>query len=76
MRLEFAMPRAGRARIEVLDLAGRRVRAVFDGALPAGEHVFHWDGRMVGGHAMAAGVYVIRLSADGESCARRVAIIR
>ncbi len=76
VRLEFAMPRAGRARIDIVDLAGRRVRSVFDGALPAGAHVFHWDGRRVGGHAMAAGVYVVLLSADGERCARRVAIIR
>ena len=75
VRLDFALPRAGGARMEILDLAGRRVRGVFDGTLGAGTHVFHWDGRRDGGKALAAGIYLIRLSADGESRSRRVAII-
>ena len=61
--------------MEILDLAGRRVRGVFDGTLGAGTHVFHWDGRRDGGKALAAGIYLIRLSADGDSRSRRVAII-
>ena len=43
------------------DSAGRRVRDLVDGYLPAGEHATVWDGRLADGRAAASGVYVYRL---------------
>jgi hypothetical protein len=44
MRLAFALARDEQVRLEVFDLAGRAVRRLEDGALPAGAHARTWEG--------------------------------
>jgi len=63
-----------RARIDILDVRGRRVAALFDGALPGGSHQFSWDGRNEGSKA-ASGIYFARLEADGHVTSSRVVLI-
>jgi len=65
--LELAMPRAGRAEVDVYDVAGRRVRALVAGDVPAGRHVLSWDGRGTAGVQLGAGMYFVRASALGET---------
>ena len=59
-RLSFTLPRAGAVRLEVLDLAGRRVWST-EGAFAPGVHGVRWDGRGADGSAAKAGVYFVRL---------------
>lgn len=47
----------GNTRIFVMDLLGRRVALLFDGALTAGEHAFAWTGTDAMGARLPAGVY-------------------
>ncbi len=61
MQLGFALPSAGDARIDLVDLAGRRVWSVA-GSFPAGAQSVRWDGRATNGRAAPAGVYFARLS--------------
>lgn len=61
----YELPRAGAVRLEVLDLAGRRVRVLDDGVRAAGSHRATWDGRDAGGRVARPGVYMIRLAQDG-----------
>ncbi|HOX24244.1 MAG TPA: FlgD immunoglobulin-like domain containing protein [Candidatus Krumholzibacteria bacterium] len=72
----FALPADGHARLEIVDLRGRRVTTLRDGSLAAGPHAVAWDGRDAAGRAVAAGIYLARLS--GESFVRwlKVAIVR
>lgn len=49
-------------RLEIFDIAGRRVAGLFDGVLPAGPHTRVWDGRTEAGEAAGSGVYFARLS--------------
>ncbi len=72
----FALPRAGVARLAVLDAAGRRVRTLANGALGAGEHALAWDLRDDGGRAVAAGLYFVRLDANDGVLVHRVAVTR
>jgi flagellar hook assembly protein FlgD len=59
----------------VYDVAGRLVRRVYDGSLSAGAHDLPWDGRNADGRAVAAGVYLIRLSTpDGNTTGRFVLV--
>gem|GEM_PF-1273640 len=51
--------------VEVFDLGGRKVRNVFDGPLPAGQQVFEWDGLTASGRKAGAGLYFMRVSANG-----------
>jgi hypothetical protein len=60
--VRFRLPRAGPARLEVFDVAGRRVARIAEGPLEAGDHAFVWDGRGRGDAPVPAGVYFIRLA--------------
>ena len=74
--LAFTLPAAEeRVRVEVFDVAGRRVGLVHDGPMPAGEHAIAWsaDGR---GREAAAGVYFIRLRAGSRSVTQRLVMAR
>ncbi len=56
------LERPADGRVEIFDLAGRRVRTLADGALPAGATVLAWDGRTAVGAKAGPGVYFARLT--------------
>lgn len=70
--LRFALARAGHARVEVFDLRGARVRVLADREMAPGDHRVAWDGRDDRGHAMQAGVYLVRLTAPDRADALRI----
>ena len=63
--LDLATDAAG-VSLTVYDVLGRRVRQVWQGALPASVHRFTWDGRDEVGRNVAAGVYLYRVEVDGR----------
>ncbi len=72
-RVAFTLPQAaGRVRLAVYGLDGRRVRTLVDEALPAGPHEVTWDGRDGTGSEAGAGVYFVRLEANGQHLERKV----
>ena len=72
--LRFALPRAGNARVTVLDAMGRNIRTLADGEQPAGAHSVTWDLRDATNHAAAAGLYFVRLESEGRTSVQRLAI--
>jgi hypothetical protein len=68
----LSLPLPGRAKLEVYDVAGRRVRALMEGSLPAGDSRAAWDLRDDGGRTVAPGVYLARLDTPFGSRATRV----
>jgi immune inhibitor A len=70
-RIGFVLPREARARVSVLDLQGREVAVLADGVFPAGRHTATWDGRTERGSA-PAGLYFVRLSAEGRVFSQRL----
>lgn len=70
-RFVVDLPEPGRVRIDVFDVAGRRVGGSIDQALPAGVNEVRWraDG-------LASGVYLARLTAIGRSEVIRFVRIR
>ncbi len=73
--IAFALPARAPARIEVFDVAGRRVRALLDATMDAGPHAATWDGRDDAGSRVAAGVYLARLTALGRSSTVRMVVL-
>lgn len=76
--IPFSVPEAidGRpGRLVLYDLLGRTVRILLDGAMSAGEQATTWDGRTDSGVAVAAGVYVARLSIEGVDRTIRVLVV-
>lgn len=76
LRFTLGLPEPGRAGVALFDVRGRRVRALFEGPLPAGAHEFAWDGRDDTGARAAAGVYFLRAELPGGTSVRRVTLAR
>jgi parallel beta-helix repeat protein len=75
--LGFATSVPGRLSVEVLDLAGRRVRSLADDSdAPAGIHRFEFDGRGGDGQRLGAGVYFYRIMAAEGVRTSRFVILR
>jgi hypothetical protein len=74
-RFSFALPRAARTRLEVLDVAGRRVRLLADHDFTAARYEFGWDLRDAAGRRVAPGIYLLRLSSGVESRTRRLVVL-
>ncbi len=73
--LVFSLAHAGPARVEVFDLSGRRVATVFDARGAEGENRVAWDARDQHGRPVPGGIYFYRLSAEGRTLARKVAVL-
>jgi hypothetical protein len=75
-KLAFELPHAGRVRLTVLDLAGRRVATLLDEFREAGRHPVSWRGLTDGGAGSGAGVYLAVLQYEGVSRTIRIVRIR
>ena len=73
IRVAFSLPKATRVRLSVLDVQGRQVAVLDEGVLPAGRHERFWSGRSHG-RAAPAGVYFVRLAAEGRTWVRRIVL--
>lgn len=70
-RIGFTLPEKGRARLDVFDTQGRRVRTLVDGAVPAGRHQVVFDGDRLG-----SGVYFYRLELPGLTTTRKMTLLK
>ncbi len=68
------VPAATTGRLELFDLAGRRVAAVRSGAMPAGDSFAEWNGRADSGAGVANGVYFARLATPLGTRTLRIAV--
>jgi len=73
---EIKLSSAGRVRIEVYDVLGRRVRSLLNRDLPVGSHRLTWDGMDDNGRRVASGVYFYRIHTPERSLVRRVVVVR
>jgi flagellar hook assembly protein FlgD len=65
----YALPsgKTGTVKIEIYTMAGDLVRTITDNATTGGAYYYaHWDGKNDGGKKVASGVYVGRLTVNGN----------
>jgi uncharacterized repeat protein (TIGR01451 family) len=74
--IQFELSTAGATRLEIFDVAGRRVRTLVDEPLPEGPHAVVWNGRDDGGRAVASGQYFYRLDAGAFHQTRRMTLLK
>jgi hypothetical protein len=74
--IRFDLPAAGPVRLAVYDLAGRLVRVLVEGEIPAGSHEAVWDGRDQSGRSAPSGSYLARLVAGGKVEGVRLSLVR
>jgi hypothetical protein len=75
-RLLFELGRSGGARLDVYDVAGRRVRRVAEGIFASGVNTVEWDGRAEDGRRVAPGVYWVRLHSVGRVASSKIVLLR
>lgn len=75
VRVEFSLAHESSIRLDVLDLQGRRVATLVDGAHRAGRHHASWSGESDRG-PVPAGVYFVRYQAAGRVSSRRIVLSR
>jgi immune inhibitor A len=74
-RIGFTLARDAAVRLSVLDLQGRTVAVLATGTLSGGRHSIAWDGSTREG-AAPAGLYFVRLEAEGRVTAQRLVRLR
>lgn len=75
-QIEFALPQQSFVRLEIINIAGQRVKTVLSGQFPAGVHTAVWDGSTDDGVAAASGVYFYRLTAGDYQSTRKMVLTR
>ncbi len=73
-RFDFALPRAGMVRLEIIDVTGRRVRTLANGTFAAGRYVHGWDRRDDRGTLVKPGVYLARLADSRGTVSQRIVV--
>jgi hypothetical protein len=71
----FRLAGAARVHLEMLDVAGHRVRSLAEGIHAAGRYVIHWDATDAAGRRLPSGIYFLRLDAAGVVTTRRVVLV-
>ncbi len=69
--IQFDVPRADRVRVAIHDSAGRLVRLLEDGDLPAGRFSRLWDGRDAQGRSVPSGLYFFSAESRNQRVVRR-----
>ncbi len=59
---QLVLPADAEVTLDVFDIAGRRVRSLWNGKMRAGRHLYTWDGRDDGNNPVASGVYLVRFA--------------
>ncbi|WP_420454126.1 S8 family serine peptidase [Rubrivirga sp.] len=70
-RIAFSLAEAGPARLAVYDVLGREVAVLAEGPMPEGRHEVSVEAA-----SLAAGTYVYRLAAGGQSFTRQMTVAR
>ena len=68
-QIAFSMPAAGPARVDLYDVAGRRVAELFNGQANAGRNIVLWS------VPLRQGTYFARLTAAGVQTARQIVLL-
>jgi hypothetical protein len=74
--MAFNLPTAARAKIDVYNVAGRKIATVVDRGFPAGRHSVEWNGTDSAGRHVPAGIYFYRLEAGNHTSTKKMIVLR
>ncbi|MCA9726118.1 MAG: FlgD immunoglobulin-like domain containing protein [Candidatus Eisenbacteria bacterium] len=76
VELRFATARPDELRLDITDVAGRRVSSTSLGRLGIGDHRIEWNPRDASGERLEAGVYFLRIVGGGSLQTSRIVLSR
>ena len=74
-RMHYSLPRTTHVRLSIYDLHGARVATLVDRVQEAGRHDLAWSDRDAGGERLAAGVYLMELTAGRERTVGKLVLL-
>ncbi len=74
--IRFELRQAGHVRLEVFDLAGRKIRTLVNENLPAAVHERVWDGRNDMGRPASSGAYYCRIETDRFTALQKMLLLK
>lgn len=74
LTLDYYLPKSGQIALEIRDVQGRLVRAVWNGTLAAGQYHANWDGRTANGTRVTRGMYFATLIMGDERVSTKFVI--
>ena len=75
-RVEFSLPRSGRARLDIFDAQGKWVDGLLNEERGPGQHSVVWHGTDSSGRNLPSGIYFCRLDALGRTLTRKMVLIK
>ena len=75
-RIAYSLAADGRVRLEIYNVLGQAQQTLVDQVQAAGVYQVSWNGRDQRGAAVAAGVYLVRLSYPGGAQTRRLVYLK
>ena len=75
-RLNYVLAQSGPVTVTVFTLAGDIVKVLQRGRQDPGDYTVNWDGRNLGGAAVARGIYFIRVVGPGIDEIRKVMVVK
>ena len=75
-QVEFTLAAEADVSLQVYDMLGRPVTSLASGVSTAGRHLLTWSASDENGTPLPSGVYLIRLSIDGQSRTKKALLLR
>ncbi|WP_420316027.1 FlgD immunoglobulin-like domain containing protein [Ekhidna sp.] len=75
-QIEYSIPEAGNVRIDILTAGGELINTILWGPQFAGKNSVVWDGTTPSGISLANGIYLYRISYNGQQKSGRVILRR
>ena len=76
VEIRYSSKTARQIKVDVVDLLGRRVASLFDGACQAGSNSLIWNGKNSYGHSSGSGVYFVRLTVDNQTLLKKAVLLK
>jgi immune inhibitor A len=74
--ISFNLTSAQNVTLDIYNLTGQKVRRLYDDRATAGETSLTWDATTDAGEPVASGVYLYRLTSDGQQLTRKMVLVR
>ncbi|OVE80494.1 hypothetical protein BVY01_00145 [bacterium I07] len=74
--IRYQIPEAGHVAIEIFNMMGQRIRTLVEEDKVAGQYSVQWDGKDDTGQAVASGMYLYHIEAEGFTQSRKMLLMR
>jgi hypothetical protein len=74
--IPFSFERAGYVELTVFNTLGQKVKTLFSGQAPPGNHAVHWEGKDEEGYFVASGVYIYQLKQENRTLVGKMILMR